>query len=152
MLAALSAALAIASSPTEAAPPDDFCTVLETIIAAEDQPSPFASLVKPAGYGDMEWSKAVIPGYRYCAVIWIERGRAVSCSRNLAPPELTATNLAQLTSDCLGATPVRNETEPGQAIVFEHPPVRIQIEETCTDACHVGRRVSFTVMAQRPRG
>lgn len=149
MLAALTAALAVASTPAEAAPPDDFCAVLKSIIAAEDQPSPFASLVKPAGYGNMDWSTAVIPGYPYCAVLRIDGGRAVSCSRNLAPPDLTAETLARSTSDCLGATPVRDETGPGQEIIFEHPPVRIRIEETCDDRCHVGRRVSFTVEARR---
>lgn len=140
-----------AGAPVAPAPaPAGFCTILEGIIAAEDQPSPFASLVMPARYGNMEWSRLVTPGFDHCVVMWIERGRAVSCSRTMAPPDLTANNLALETAACLGQAPTPSVWGPDtREMVFEYEAVRIVIEEDCDDRCHVGRRVSYTVEARR---
>lgn len=157
MSAAAFAALALglaAAEPAAAradAPPADFCSILKGIIAAEDQPSPFASLVIAAGHGNMEWSKLVIPGYDYCAVQWIERGRAVRCSRNLAPPTLTADNLIRDTEACLGVkqTPTGEREYGSRNLAFEYKAVQIFIDEQCTDACHVGRRVTYSIEARR---
>lgn len=152
---ALAALLALAAAEPAAATetpaqPAGFCDTLTAIVAAEDEPSPFASLVRPAPFGNMEWSKLTVPGYDYCVLMWIERGRALSCSRNLSPPELTAANLAQATADCLGPTAIASEPVRGSRDrSFDYRAVRILIEEECDSRCHVGRRVTFTVEARR---
>ena len=150
-VAAVALTLAAAEPAARAEPPfAGFCTVLEGIIAAEDQPSPFASLVTPQRYGNMEWSKLVVPGFEWCALRWIDRGRAVACSRTLAPPELTADTLARETAACLGLPPTPRAWDPNLGeMVFEYKAVRIVIEEDCDDRCHVGRRVGYTIEARR---
>lgn len=150
VLAPLAFGLAAAEPAAAENPFARFCTVLDAIIAAEDEPSPFASLVMPARYGNMEWSKQVVPGFEYCVVQWIERGRAVTCARNLAPPELTANNLALETGACLGQAPTPSVWDPQVGkMEFEYEAVRIVISQECDERCHVGRSVSYSIEARR---
>ena len=91
----------------------------------------------------------MVPGFEHCTLRWVERGRAVSCWRNLAPRDLTAEKLTRKTSDCLGLTPTPVGEGRRGDVAFEYKAVRIVIEERCTDACHVGRHVSYTIEARR---
>ncbi len=149
MPAALLFTLALAGAEP-APPPTGFCTALDAIIAAADEPIPFRSLETPAGYGTGEWSTQVIPGYRHCWIMIIDEARTVTCSRNLAPPELTANNLALETGACLGDAPTPSVWDPTVGkMTFDLGRIRIVVEESCDDRCHVGRRVSYIIAARR---
>lgn len=148
MPTALLFALSLAGAEAPA-PPLGFCTALDAIIAAADEPTPFRSLETPAGYGTGAWSTQVIPGYDHCWILILNEVRTVTCARTLAPRELTANNLALETGACLGEAPTPSVWDPTVGeMVFDLGRVRIVVEETCDDRCHVGRRVSYNIEAR----
>ncbi len=157
MPAALIFALALtgAGSPDAPASPPGFCTVLDAIIAAAHEPTPFRSLSAPADYGNQAWSTQVVPGFAYCSLTTTTIAGSeiptVSCWRRMAPRDLTANSLALETGSCLGEAPTPSVWDPTVGeMVFNQGPVRIVIEESCTDQCHVGRLVTYRIEARRP--
>ena len=155
MPAALILALALAGAgPPEApASPPGFCTVLDAIIAAADEPTPFKTQRIASGYGNEVWSSQVVPGFDHCVVTTETIAGAevpvLGCWRRMAPRTLTANQLALETGACLGDAPTPSVWDPTVGeMVFDLGRVRIVVEESCTDQCHVGRFVGYRVQAR----
>jgi len=154
MPAALILALALFGADVSAAPPG-FCTVLDAIIVAADEPTPFKSLRTAPGYGNEVWSSQVVPGFTHCSLTTTTVAGAaipvVSCWRRMAPRELSANQLALETGSCLGEAPTPSVWDPTVGeMVFDTGRVRIVVEESCSDQCHVGRLVTYHIEARRP--
>lgn len=154
---ALSAAAAASTAAPAAEPAPDpapargvFCSVLDRALEAANDPAPFESQrINLISAPDR--SRLTIPGFEghACRVTrWgpdLRGSRAsIVCSQTLAPPELTVDNLAADTARCLGVAPTAVNVRE-ESVRFDLPKVRIHIEGDCTDACHVGRRVTFAV-------
>lgn len=147
---AMAAMMSVAGAqPAETPVRPAFCLALDRIIAASAERPPFASLRRNLA-SDPNRVEAELPGLEWCH---IGRSRDVGgrttlwCTRSLAPVELTSERLAADTARCLGAEPVRGED---RGYRLDHKGVVMLIEESCTDACHVGRRVSYGVVARAP--
>lgn len=115
-----------------------FCAILDQALEAAKEPEPFLS-IRTDILGNPGNSRLTMPGFSpgACSV----RAGSLYCSQNLAPLELTLENLAADTARCLEMEP--EDVEGFQ--VFDMGKVAIQIESSCTDACHVGRRVTYRV-------
>jgi len=156
VLALSAAAGASTEAPAAQLAPDPtpargvFCSVLDRALEAANDPAPFESQrINLINAPDA--SRLTFPGFEghACRVTrWgpdLQGSRAsIVCSQTLAPPELTVDNLAADTARCLGVAPTAADARD-ETVRFDLPKVRIHIEGDCTDACHVGRRVTYAM-------
>ncbi|MBX7249169.1 MAG: hypothetical protein K1X35_09035 [Caulobacteraceae bacterium] len=158
-LAAVAAVVGLSAgrAPADPAPGGLFCATLDRALAGAAEAPPFDSLhIDMIGAPDS--SQLALPGFQKsdCRISWDSddqgRRRVLWCAQTLAPPELTAANLAADTARCLDREPARERGDDGsgRAYRFDLGDVQVAIDEGCRDECHVGRRVSYRIEARAP--
>jgi hypothetical protein len=140
-LAAIAAATLAVQAPASAASPDRFCIDLKRIVGTAERGGGFLMLQR---------SRAAPPrlGFRHC---FAAAGMRASwyCHQSMAPGHLSLESLAGRTAACLPEAR-RQPSRDGEA-VFTLPYARIRITEDGGPRAHVGRVVSYRVVAERTR-
>jgi hypothetical protein len=132
-------AAAIAALPAPAAA-QELCAGLNRIVAAAQEPVPFASLENAP--------QSVLPGFdRPCRVHGAQTtgARAFICSQyQFAPKSLAMEILGPAVRDCLDAEPLPGRPFSG-VLSYGVQDLVVTVSSHCEERCHVGRSATLSV-------